>query len=676
MAQYPHLFSPLDLGFTTLKNRSIMGSMHTGLEEQPNGMDRLAAFYAERAAAGVALIVTGGVAPNADGAGFEGSAVLDRAEQVAEHQKVTSAVHQAGGKIALQILHTGRYAYHNHSVAPSPINAPISPFTPHELSVAQIEQTIADFANTAKLAQAAGYDGVEIMGSEGYLINQFLVNRTNQRSDDWGGTIENRQRLAIAITQAVRAAVGQHFIVIFRISLLDLVQDGGTLSEAIALAQALEVAGVTLLNTGIGWHEARIPTIATMVPRGAFSWVTRALKAHVKVPLIAVNRINTPEIAEHILANGDADLVSMARPLLADPLFMAKAKAGQSAQINTCIACNQACLDHVFEGKTASCLVNPRACRETELNIRPAAQAKTIAVVGAGPAGLSCALTAAQAGHHVTLFEAGSHLGGQFGLAQQIPAKAEFRETLRYFEVMLVQNNVDIRLNTRVSAAQLAGRYDEVVVATGVQPRQFDLAGADHPMVVPYPDLIAGRVAMGRKIAIVGAGGIGVDVADLLLNSADTIAAYLQDWGIDPQLQAQGGLLVPDGRVPERELWLLQRKKGKPGAGPGRTTGWIHRQRLARKHVHLWGGVQYLHIDDAGLHLIHDGVEKCIPCDQIVICAGQESVNSLYADLQALGQAVHLIGGAQLAAELDAKRAIEQGFRLGISFDEVRESAL
>ncbi|WP_157669572.1 NADPH-dependent 2,4-dienoyl-CoA reductase [Chitinibacter sp. GC72] len=665
--QYPHLFSPLDLGFTTLKNRCIMGSMHTGLEEQAQGMHKLATFYAERAAGGVGLIVTGGVAPNLAGCGFEGSAILNQHSQLDGHRCVTEAVHQAGGKIALQILHTGRYAYHANSVAPSAINAPITPFTPHELS--EIEATIADFAHTARLAQQAGYDGVEIMGSEGYLINQFLVLRTNQRSDDWGGSLHNRQRLAIEIVRAVRAAVGEHFIVIFRISLLDLVQDGGTFAEAVQLAKALEAAGVTLLNTGIGWHEARIPTIATMVPRAAFSWVTRALKAHVGIPLIAVNRINTPEVAEQILAAGDADLVSMARPLLADPQFMLKAEQGKSEQINTCIACNQACLDHVFEGKTASCLVNPRACRETELNIEPAAVAKRIAIVGAGPAGLSCALSAAQAGHQVTLYEARSELGGQFALAQLIPSKAEFRETLRYFSVMLALHQVDIRLNTRVSAADLAGHYDAVVLATGVTARALDLPGADHPSVVNYPDLIAGEVAAGQKVAIIGAGGIGVDVADLLLHRPHThsgheLSQYLSDWGIDTQLNQAGGLLPVSPTQPARELWLLQRKKGKPGAGPGRTTGWIHRQSLQRNQVHLWGGVQYLRIDDAGLHLIHDGVEKCLPCDQIVVCAGQESVNALYGELQALGQVVHLIGGAELAAELDAKRAIEQGMRL------------
>ncbi|WP_027468039.1 NADPH-dependent 2,4-dienoyl-CoA reductase [Deefgea rivuli] len=667
MSQYPQLFTPLDLGFTTLKNRALMGSMHTGLEEHADAPERLATFYAERAAGGVGLIVTGGIAPNLAGCTFAGAALFNDASQIARHTPVTQAVHAAGGKIALQILHTGRYAYHADSVAPSPITAPISPFTPRELTSAEIEQTITDFAHTASLAQRAGYDGVEIMGSEGYLINQFLVERTNQRQDYWGGSVANRQRFALEIAKAVRAALGPNSIIIFRISLLDLVEQGGTLAEAIELAQALELAGVTLLNTGIGWHEARIPTIAATVPRGAYSWVTRALKPHVGVPLIAVNRISTPEIAEEILARGDADMVSLARPLLADPEYLLKAQSGRALEINTCIACNQACLDHVFEGKPATCLVNPRACRETELNIAATSKPKTVAVVGAGPAGLSAALTAAQAGHVVTLFEADAQIGGQFGLAQQIPAKIEFAETLRYFSVMLAKFKVNIQLNQRVSAASLAGKFDEVIVATGVVPRLAKITGIAHPSVVAYPDIISGKVKPKHKIAIIGAGGIGVDVADYLVNGLHTGREYLAEWGVDTSLQSHGGLCAPELHAPEREVWLLKRSKGKPGAGPGRTTGWIHRIGLQRSGVHLWGSVEYLKIDDDGLHLRHEGMEKCLPVEQIILCAGQESVNSLYAELLALKQSVHLIGGALEAGELDAKRAIEQGFVTALS---------
>lgn len=667
MSQYPHLFTPLDLGFTTLKNRALMGSMHTGLEEHPDAPTCLAAFYAERAAGGVSLIVTGGVSPNVAGCMYAGASLLNDEAQIARHRPVTDAVHANGGKIALQILHTGRYAYHADSVAPSAIASPISPFTPRELTHAEIEQTIADFAHTASLARRAGYDGVEIMGSEGYLINQFLVERTNQRQDYWGGSTQNRQRFAIEIAKAVRSALGPNSIIIFRISLLDLVEQGGTLAEAIELAQALELAGVTLLNTGIGWHEARIPTIAAAVPRGAYSWVTGALKPHVGVPLIAVNRISTPEIAEDILARGEADMVSLARPLLADPEYLLKAKENRALEINTCIACNQACLDHVFEGKPASCLVNPRACRETELNIVKTAKVKTVAVVGAGPAGLSAALTAAQAGHQVTLFEAEAEIGGQFGLAQNIPAKAEFAETLRYFTVMLNKLQVSIQLNQRVTAAQLAGKFDEIIIATGVAPRLAKIEGIDHSSVVAYPDLISGKVRPKQKIAIIGAGGIGVDVADFLVNGLQTNRAYLAEWGVDTSLQSHGGLCEPAAHHAEREVWLLKRSKGKPGAGPGRTTGWIHRIGLQRSGVHLWGGVEYLKIDDSGLHVRHDGTEKCLPVEQIIICAGQESVNSLHAELQGLKQSVHLIGGALAAGELDAKRAIEQGMLTAMS---------
>ncbi|SMC19465.1 2,4-dienoyl-CoA reductase (NADPH2) [Andreprevotia lacus DSM 23236] len=670
MPAYLHLLAPLDLGFTTLKNRVLMGSMHTGLEEADDGPEKLAAFYAERARGGVGLIVTGGIAPNPAGRIYPDAAMLASEADVPRHTPVTRAVHEAGGKICLQILHAGRYAYHPESVAPSAITAPISPFTPHALSVAEIEATIADFANCARLAQQAGYDGVEIMGSEGYLLNQFLVARTNQRDDEWGGSLANRMRLPLAIMHAVRAAVGTDFIVIFRLSLLDLVDNGGVLAEAITLAQALEAAGVNIINTGIGWHEARIPTIAQAVPRGGFAWVTRQLRPHVKVPVVAVNRINTPEVAEGILAAGDADMVSLARPLLADGEFVAKAAAGLPQAINTCIACNQACLDHVFEGKKASCLVNPRACREDELAIRPAAQPKRVAVIGAGPAGLSCALTAAQCGHAVTLFEAGDAIGGQFRLASHVPGKDEFKETLRYFDYQLQQAGVTVHLNCAIeSPDQLAG-FDEVIVSTGVRPRVPAITGIDHPMVVRYPDLISGKVAPGQRIAIVGAGGIGVDTAVMLSEPAvetTPVSDYLTEWGINAQLDSAGGLQKPQHHHNQRTIWLLQRRAGKPGSGPGKTTGWVHKIALQQRGVQLLGNAEYLRIDDAGLHVRIKGEEQCLPADQVVICAGQESVAELFDTLAASGVRVHKIGGAELAGELDAKRAIEAGTRLALS---------
>ncbi|WP_148715160.1 NADPH-dependent 2,4-dienoyl-CoA reductase [Chitinolyticbacter meiyuanensis] len=668
MQRYPALSAPLDLGFTQLRNRVLMGSMHTGLEEDPAGGTRLAAFYAERARGGVGLIVTGGIAPNAAGRIYPGAAMLADASELPRHREVTEAVHAAGGKIALQILHAGRYAYHEGAVSASAITARISPFTPHALSELEIIDTIAAFARCAALAREAGYDGVEIMGSEGYLINQFLVRRVNQRSDDWGGSFENRMRLAIEITRAVRNAAGPDFIVIFRLSLLDLVEDGGTLSEAIALAQALEAAGVTLINTGIGWHEASIPTIAAVVPRGGFSWVTAQLKPYVKVPLIAVNRINTPDVAERILASGEADMVSLARPLLADPEFVLKAENGAASEINTCIACNQACLDHVFEGKPASCLVNPRACRETEIVLRPALRRRSVAVVGAGPAGLSAALTAAQCGHLVTLFEAGDAIGGQFRIASQVPGKDEFSETLRYFGVMLDKHGVDIQLNRRVGVDELTG-FDHVIVATGVVPRIPDITGVDHPKAVTYPAVLRGEVAVGQRVAIVGAGGIGVDTAVFLseTDQPDHIAAYEADWGINPQLDTAGGLKPAQPAKSPREIWLLQRRAGKPGAGPGKTTGWIHRLSLAARGVHLVGSVEYVGIGDDGLTIKVKGETQTLAVDHVVICAGQESDNALYAALQEAGRAATLIGGAEEARELDAKRAIETGMRAALA---------
>ncbi|HSC78864.1 MAG TPA: NADPH-dependent 2,4-dienoyl-CoA reductase [Chitinolyticbacter sp.] len=668
MQRYPALSAPLDLGFTTLKNRVLMGSMHTGLEEDPAGGARLAAFYAERARGGVGLIVTGGIAPNEAGRIYPGAAMLADASELPRHRAVTEAVHAAGGKIALQILHAGRYAYHEGAVSASAITARISPFTPHALSEQEIADTIAAFARCAALAREAGYDGVEIMGSEGYLINQFLVRRVNQRSDDWGGSFENRMRLAVEIMRAVRNAAGPDFIVIFRLSLLDLVEDGGTLTEAIALAQALEAVGVTLINTGIGWHEASIPTIAAVVPRGGFSWVTAQLKPHVKVPLIAVNRINTPDVAERILASGEADMVSLARPLLADADFVIKAENGAANEINTCIACNQACLDHVFEGKPASCLVNPRACRETEIVLRPALRRRNVAVVGAGPAGLSAALTAAQCGHTVTLFEAGDAIGGQFRIASQVPGKDEFNETLRYFSVMLDKHGVEIELNRRVGVDELK-EFEHVIVATGVVPRIPDIAGVDHPKAVPYPAVLRGEVVVGQRVAIVGAGGIGVDTAVFLSETdlPDHLAAYEDDWGINPALDTAGGLKSARPTQCEREIWLLQRRPGKPGAGPGKTTGWIHRLSLAARGVHLIGSVEYVGIDDEGLTIKVKGETQTLTVDHVVICAGQESDNVLYAALQAAGRPATLIGGAKEARELDAKRAIETGMQAALA---------
>ena len=670
MSAYPHLLAPLDLGFVQLRNRVLMGSMHTGLEEQHDSLSALAAFYAERAAGGVGLIVTGGIAPNAAGQIYAEAAMLNDAAAVARHQEVTAAVHQQGGHICLQILHAGRYSYHPAAVAPSAIASPISPYTPHPLTAAEIRSTIADFAHTARLAKEAGYDGVEIMGSEGYLINQFLSLHANQRDDDWGGSFANRMRLPLEIVRAVRAAVGDAFIVIFRLSMLDLVQDGGTLAEAIELAQALEAAGVTLINTGIGWHEARVPTIAAAVPRAAFAWVTEQIRPHVKVPLIAVNRINTPEIAEDILARNVADMVSLARPLLADADFVSKAAANKADEINTCIACNQACLDQVFQGQRASCLVNPRACRETEWKITPVSAQRRVAVVGAGPAGLASAVTAAQRGHAVTLFEASDAIGGQFRIASRIPGKEEFNETLRYFKKQIELHNVEVRLNHMASAAELVS-FDDIIIATGVRPREPEIAGLDHPKVLRYPQVLRGEVSVGQRVALIGAGGIGVDTAMYLSEAPtrgeDAIAAYCQEWGIDPAIAAPGGLVPPHAHPAQREIWLLQRRNGKPGAGPGKTTGWIHRLTLQHRKVNLIGSVEYLRVDDAGLHIRVKGEEQCLDVDHVVLCAGQVSVNELVVELQALGKTPHVVGGAEQAAEIDARRAIAGGTRIAMA---------
>ncbi|WP_461603006.1 oxidoreductase [Aeromonas rivipollensis] len=671
MSFYPTLLTPLDLGFTQLKNRVLMGSMHTGLEEEKGGFDKLAAFYAERARGGVALIVTGGIAPNLRGRLVPHGSQLSFPWQVAKHKKVTSAVHQEGGKIALQILHAGRYAYHPFSLAPSAIRAPISPFKPRAMSERQIRGTIRDFASTAALAKAAGYDGVEVMGSEGYLINQFICERTNQRSDGWGGSSENRMRFPLEIVRAIRERVGTDFIIIFRLSMLDLVEKGSSLEEVIALGKALEQAGVSLINTGIGWHEARIPTIATSVPRGAFSWVTAELKKHLTVPLITTNRINTPEVAERILAQGEADMVSMARPFLADPEFVIKAAENRADEINTCIACNQACLDHVFKQKRASCLVNPRACFETELTFGRVPQPKRLAVVGAGPAGLAFACYAAERGHQVSLFDQAPTIGGQFNFAKQIPGKEEFHETLRYFARRLEKCGVELYLGQRQSAESLlGGGFDEVILATGIRPRTPNIPGIEHPKVLNYLDVLRDGKPVGQKVAVIGAGGIGFDVAEFLVEKKAEGSAdhhrdhWLKEWGIDKSLGERGGLIKPEIDAPERQIWLLQRKESKVGDGLGKTTGWIHRTVLKNRKVQMLSGVQYLRIDDEGLHIQVGEARQCLPVDQVIICAGQEPLRELQAGLKAAGKPVHIIGGADVAAELDAKRAIRQGAEL------------
>ncbi|MEV8070422.1 NADPH-dependent 2,4-dienoyl-CoA reductase [Streptomyces sp. NPDC085995] len=667
MSRYPHLLSPLDLGFTTLPNRVLMGSMHIGLEEAERGFERMAAFYAARARGGVGLIVTGGIAPNDEGRPYEGGAKLTTEEEAADHRTVTDAVHREGGRIALQILHFGRYAYHRDLVAPSPLQAPISPFVPRELTDADIERTIDDYARTARLARLAGYDGVEIMGSEGYLINEFTAARTNHRTDRWGGSFENRTRFPLEILRRVREAVGEDFIVVYRLSMLDLVPGGSTLEEVVELARAVEAGGATLINTGIGWHEARIPTIATSVPRGAYTWVTKKLMGAVSVPLVTTNRINTPDVAERLLADGCADMVSMARPMLADPDFVRKAAAGRPEAINTCIGCNQACLDHTFSGKITSCLVNPRACHETELVLSPTRRRKHVAVVGAGPAGLACAVSAAERGHRVTLFDAASEIGGQLNVARKVPGKQEFDETLRYFRHQLDAHGVEVRLNTRVGADGLDG-YDEVVVATGVTPRTPEIPGVDHPSVVGYLDVLRDGAPVGDRVAILGAGGIGFDVAEYLTDPGDKAsedpAAYFRAWGVDMDYRAPGGLAEPERPAPPRTVHLLQRKTTKVGAGLGKTTGWIHRTELKHRGVTMVPGVSYDRIDDSGLHITVDGASRVLEVDTVVLCTGQEPRRDLYEELVAAGRSVHLIGGADVAAELDAKRAIKQGTEL------------
>lgn len=664
---YPHLLEPLDLGFTQLRNRVLMGSMHTGLEEHKEGLHKLAAFYEERAKGGVGLIVTGGFSPNLRGRLHPFSAEFSKAKHARAHQVVTEAVHRQGGKIALQLLHAGRYAMHPFAQSASAIKAPIARFAPSEMSARQIKKTIDAFASSAELAHLAGYDGVEVMGSEGYLINQFICKRTNMRYDDWGGSYENRIRLPIEIVKAIRAVVGKEFIIIFRLSMLDLVEEGSTFEEVLMLAKALEQAGVTIINTGIGWHEARVPTIATQVPRAAFTWVTEKIRPHLSVPVVTCNRINTPEEAEKILATGQADMVSMARPFLADPEFVAKAEQGKAALINTCIGCNQACLDNVFKGKRASCLVNPRACYETEMVIHPAAQPKKMAVIGAGPAGLACATTLAERGHHVDLFEKNDRIGGQFRLAMQIPGKEEFRETIRYFANRIDQTGVHLHLDTDVNFEMLEP-YDEVVMASGVEPRKVKIDGIDNlEKVVDYQTLIREKTPVGEKVAIVGAGGIGVDVATMLTEPTEhTLDDWLHDWGIDKEIAYPGGLYPFPDCMSEKTVWLLQRRKGRVGKGPGKTTGWIHKRTLEKRGVNLLGGVGYEKIAADGLHITLDGNPLLLDADKIVICAGQESVRPFEDKWASLGEKMHVIGGADYAGELDAVRAIRQGVELAI----------
>lgn len=673
---YPHLFEPLDLGFVQLPNRLLMGSMHTGLEDRLWNWPKLTAYFVERAKGGVGLMVTGGIAPNRRGSLAPLASKLTNAWEVRRHRMLTEAVHAANGRICMQILHAGRYAYHPFSVAPSAIQAPITPFKPKALSDRGVKRQIKDFVRCAQLAKAAGYDGIEVMGSEGYFINQFLVPRTNKRTDEWGGCWENRMRLPVEIVRQTRQAVGEDFIIIYRLSMLDMLADGNSWEEVVSLGQAIEAAGATIINTGIGWHETRIPTIATSVPRAAFTWVTRKLKGSVGIPLVTTNRINMPETAEAVLAHGDADMISMARPFLADPDWALKAKSQRSHEINTCIGCNQACLDHVFQGKSVSCLVNPRAGHETELVIEKAQKLKKVAVVGAGPAGLAASTTLAERGHQVVLIEQSDTIGGQFNLAKRIPGKEEFVETLRYFGTQLERLGVDVRLNTVASPQTLAEEgFDEIILATGVLPRNPGIAGQDHAKVVSYIDVLTGRVKVGKKVAVIGAGGIGFDVSEFLLHdtvpdqpdpNAPKVDAFFEAWGVDMSLGRRGGVqgLKPKFVPPAREIWLLQRKSSKLGASLGKTTGWIHRTSLKGHGVHMWSGVEYEKIDDQGLHIVHSGQQQVLDVDHVVICAGQEPDARLGQPLQALGMTPHVIGGAHIAAELDAKRAIDEGTRL------------
>jgi len=671
--QYSHMLEPLDLGFTTLKNRVLMGSMHTGLEDRFWNYGRLSEYFAERARGGVGLMVTGGYSPNRRGWLGPFGGTMNWPTDIFNHRRVTKAVHAEGGKICMQILHAGRYGYSPFSISASAIKAPINPFTPKAISSRGVKSQIKDYVRAARLAQRAGYDGVEVMGSEGYFINQFLCKRTNKRTDEWGGAFENRMRLPVEIVRDIRAAVGEDFIIIYRLSMMDLVEDGSSWDEVVQLGTAIEAAGATLINTGIGWHEARIPTIVTSVPPAAFTNVTAKFKRHVSIPVITTNRINTPELAEQVLAEGDADMVSMARPFLADADFINKAIAGKANEINTCIACNQACLDHVFSQKTASCMVNPRACYETELNYAPVSAAKDIAVVGSGPAGLATATIAAERGHKVTIYESRAQIGGQFNMAKDIPGKEDFKETLRYYQQMIEKYKVTLKLSTTVTPELVkANSHDEVVIATGVKPRELTLQGIDHPSVLTYPEVLAEKQPVGKKVAIIGAGGIGFDVAEYLLHDNHTLSIndWYDEWGIDPEFEQQGSLVPAQPDPADRDITLMQRKPGALGKGLGKTSGWVHRLQLKKKNVRLLPAVVYKKIDDQGLHISHgtddNKVDEILDVDNVVICAGQVSVNSLYEELQANEPEinVHLIGGAKLAGELDAKRAISQGAKL------------